>query len=161
MNLFENGKIHAVKFRIKNFRRISSDLGEFPAIFWLNIGRNSAKSEEIRPFFGNTKLPIFGRTRITVCTLYEKNLKILLLSSYPHSCVLNRVCVKKLVVLSIFFVICAILLILTQIRCGFFTQFCVVVQKLLDTKRFQHKKTILNTIIIRMEAEFHNFSEQV
>jgi hypothetical protein len=50
--LARNGRIHAVKFRPKNFGRISFDLGEISPnqqILRLNNGRNSPNSEEIRP----------------------------------------------------------------------------------------------------------------
>jgi hypothetical protein len=53
------GRIRAVKFRPKNFGRISFDLGEiFPnqQIFRLNNGRNSPNSEEIRPKFSRANL---------------------------------------------------------------------------------------------------------
>jgi hypothetical protein len=71
--LAQNGRIRAVKFRPKNFGRISFDLGEIShikpqgevrfivlfkitllpnqQILRLNNGRNSPKSEEIRPKF--------------------------------------------------------------------------------------------------------------
>jgi hypothetical protein len=52
--LARNGRIRAVKFRPKNFGRISFDLGEiFPnqQILRLKNGRNSPKSEEIRSKF--------------------------------------------------------------------------------------------------------------
>jgi hypothetical protein len=47
-------RIRAVKFRPQNFGRISFDLGEISPnqqILRLNNGRNSPKSEEIRPKF--------------------------------------------------------------------------------------------------------------
>jgi hypothetical protein len=49
--LARNGRIRTVKFRPKNFGRISFDLGEISPnqqILQLNNGRNSPKSEEIR-----------------------------------------------------------------------------------------------------------------
>jgi hypothetical protein len=52
--LARNGRIRAVKFRPKNFGRISFDLGEISPnqqILRLNNGRNSPKSAEIRPKF--------------------------------------------------------------------------------------------------------------
>jgi hypothetical protein len=52
--LARNGRIRTVKFRPKNFGRISLDLGEiFPnqQTLRLNNGRNLPKSEEIRPKF--------------------------------------------------------------------------------------------------------------
>jgi hypothetical protein len=50
--LARNGRIRAVKFRPENFGRISFDLDEISPnqqILRLNNGRNSPKSEEIRP----------------------------------------------------------------------------------------------------------------
>jgi hypothetical protein len=52
--LTRNGRIRPVKFRPKNFGRISCDLGELSPnqqILRLNNRRNSLKSEEIRPKF--------------------------------------------------------------------------------------------------------------
>jgi hypothetical protein len=52
--LARNGRIRAVKFRPKNFGRIFFDLGEISPnqqILRLKNGRNSPKSEEIRPKF--------------------------------------------------------------------------------------------------------------
>jgi hypothetical protein len=52
--LAQNGRIRTVKFRPQNFGRISFDLGEISPnqqILRLNNGRNSPKSEEIRPKF--------------------------------------------------------------------------------------------------------------
>jgi hypothetical protein len=52
--LARNGRIRAIKFRPKNFGRISFDLGEISPnqqILRLNNGRNSPNSEEIRPKF--------------------------------------------------------------------------------------------------------------
>jgi hypothetical protein len=52
--LARNGRIRAVKFRPKNFGRISFDLGEISPnqqILRLNNGRISPKSAEIRPKF--------------------------------------------------------------------------------------------------------------
>jgi hypothetical protein len=52
--LARNGQIRAVELRPKNFGRISFDLGKFSPnqqIIQLNNGRNSPKSEEIRPKF--------------------------------------------------------------------------------------------------------------
>jgi hypothetical protein len=49
--LARNGRIRVVKFRPKNFGRISFDLGEISPnqqILRLNNGRNSPNSEEIR-----------------------------------------------------------------------------------------------------------------
>jgi hypothetical protein len=52
--LARNGRIRAIKFRPKNFGRISFDLGEISPnqqILRLKNGRNSPKSEKIRPKF--------------------------------------------------------------------------------------------------------------
>jgi hypothetical protein len=52
--LARNGRIRAVKFRPKNFGRISFDLGEISPnqkILRPNNGQNSPKLEEIRPKF--------------------------------------------------------------------------------------------------------------
>jgi hypothetical protein len=52
--LARNGRIRAVKFRPKNFGRISFDLGEISPnqqILRLNKKRNSPKSAVIRPLF--------------------------------------------------------------------------------------------------------------
>jgi hypothetical protein len=56
VNIFlaRNGRIRAVKFGPKNFGRIFFDLGEISPnqqILRLNNGRNSPKSEKIRPKF--------------------------------------------------------------------------------------------------------------
>jgi hypothetical protein len=78
--LARNGRIRAVKFRRfrpKNFGRISFDLGKiFPnqQILRLNNGRNSPKSEKIRPKFSRRNLTvrirpfrtIFAQKKITV-----------------------------------------------------------------------------------------------
>jgi hypothetical protein len=75
--LAQNGRIRAVKFRSKNFGRISFDLGEISPnqqILRLNNGRNSPKSEEIRPKFFRRNLTarirpfrtIFAQKKITV-----------------------------------------------------------------------------------------------
>jgi hypothetical protein len=57
--LAQNGRIRAVKFRLQNFGRISFDLGEISPkqqILRLQNGRNSPKSEEIRPKFFRANL---------------------------------------------------------------------------------------------------------
>jgi hypothetical protein len=73
VNIFlaRNGRTRAVKFRLKNFGRISFDLGEiFPIqqILRLSNGRNSPKLGEIRPKFLRANLncadsPILNKFR--------------------------------------------------------------------------------------------------
>jgi hypothetical protein len=77
--LAQNGRTRAVKFRPKNFGRISFDLGEISPIqqiLRLNNGRNSPKLGEIRPKFLRANLncadsPISNKFRTLKTPVFE------------------------------------------------------------------------------------------
>jgi hypothetical protein len=84
--LTRNGRIRAVKFRLQNFGRMSFNLGEISPeqqILRLNNGRNSPRSEEIRPKFLWANLncansPVSGEKNNKISTVCPDGLRIFL-----------------------------------------------------------------------------------